>query len=205
MIEDVIRDESPSWVNAKIDRDTLAKLEEFKNASPEQIEERIDELAWEYDLSCATSIACAALGLGGLALSKVHRGFLALPVFANAVLLYQNLPVPSPFTPAFRVFGFRSRTEIERERHALKMMRGDYQRAEEDPTAKGAMTSAQSEGKVPSAPRGKKSRKKMGGSTASIDENDKDVMGSDRDVMGEDLRPMDEPAGSGPSGDLSRH
>ena len=198
MIEDVIRDESPASINAAIDRETLARLEEFKNASPEKFQERIDELAWEYDVACAQSIAFAGLGLFGLALSRFHKGFLAIPVIANAALLYQNLPVPSPITPAFRMLGFRSRTEIERERHALKMLRGDYQRAEDDPSAKGAMTSAQSEGKANEPARGKKSRKKMGGATATISENEPDV-------MGEDLRPMDEPTVSGPSGDLSRH
>ena len=192
MIEDTIRDESPSWVNANVDRETLAKLEEYRGAAPEKIQERIDELSWEYDVSCATSLAFAAIGLGGLALSKLHRGFLALPAIANGLLLLQNLPIPSPgVTAVFRVLGFRSRTEIERERQALKMLRGDYVRAEEDPTAKGALTSAQSEGKA-NEPKATREKRKI---TRKMAEP----------PLGEDLRPMDLPLSGIPADEDFRH
>lgn len=196
MIEDVIRDESPAWVNANIDRDTLATLEEYKNAAPEKVQERIDELAWEYDVSCATSLAFAAIGLGGLALSRLHKGFLALPAIANGLLLVQNLPVPSPgVTALFRVAGFRSRTEIERERQALKMLRGDYARAKEDPTAKGAMTSAQSEGKA-NDPKPTRQKRRITRKLADAEETE---------PLGEELRPMDIPLTSTPAEDDFRH
>ena len=184
MIEDAIRDESPAWVNANIDRETLRRLEALQGAPPEKIEERIDELAWEYDIGCAEALALSTLSLAGLALAKVHRGFLAIPALASGLLVWANLPVsaPSPLTPLFRAIGFRSRTEIERERHALKMMRGDYQRVVEDPTAKGAMTAAQAEKNIAGrSGKKKKGKKRMAGSLA------------DDMPLGEELRPMDEP------------
>lgn len=198
MIEDPIREVSPSRVNANIDRETLRHLEEMKDSSPEEIEERVDALAWEYDVSCASTLTFASLGLAGLALTKVHRGFLAVPLIANGLLVWENLPLrlPSVVTPLFRLFGFRSRTEIERERHALKMIRGDYRRAEEDPTAKGALTSAQAEGKV--APVKKSRRGKRSGGTPVPD-------AGTNETLGEDLRPMRAPTVSGPSGNPSRY
>lgn len=184
MIEDAVREESPAWVNANIDRETLATLERFRDASPEQIQERIDELAWEYDVSCAVSLAGAVVSLAALPLAKRNLKFLAIPAVVQGLIAIHNLPVPfaSPLTPLFRVFGFRSRTEIERERHALKMMRGDYRRAEGDASPKGALTSAQAErGIDPGAGSGTNS------------------------PMAEDLHPMNAPAPSGPSGDPSRY
>jgi hypothetical protein len=200
MIEDPIRDESPSWVNANIDRETLARLESMKDASPEEIEERVDELAWEYDVSCATTVTLATFSLAGLALSRLSSKFLAVPAIASGLLVWENLPVPSAAAPLFRRLGFRSRTEIERERHALKMLRGDYRRAEEDPTAKGALTSAQAEGKVLTTKKtSRRGKRNLGAPAISESENLEDL------PLGEDLRPMDEPPPSGPSGNPSRH
>lgn len=145
MIEDTIRDESPAWVNAAIDRETLLAIERFRDASPERIHRRLDDLGHELDVTGATMLAGSAASLAGLAMARVHRGWLAVPAALGALMLLAALPIPSPLTRLFRVMGFRSRTEIERERHALKMLRGDYRRVEEDPTAKGALTSAQAE------------------------------------------------------------
>ena len=185
MIEDAVRDESPAWVNANIDRETLASLERFRDAAPEKIQERIDELAWEYDVNCAATLAGAVVTLATLPLAKRDLRYLAIPAVVSGLLAFSNLPIPipSPLTAFFRVIGFRSRTEIERERHALKMMRGDYARAENDPSAKGALTSAQAERGVETKP-------------ASTNVNA---------PLGEDLKPNDAPAGSGPSGDPSRY
>ena len=181
MIEDAVRTDSPSWVNAKIDRETLATLERFKGAAPEEIEKQIDELAWEYDVSCAASLSLSAIGVAGAAIAIKYPRFVFVPLAASGLLLLQSLPFPEPVTTLFRTLGFRSRTEIERERHALKMLRGDYERAEDDPSAKGAMTAAQSEGKV----KGKKTTKKA---KNKIEE-----------PLGEELKPLDTPFEPGDS------
>ena len=201
MIEDVIREESPSWVNANIDRKTLEALDRFRDASPERIQERLHELGCEYDLNSAATTVFSALGLAGVAMASRDRRWLSVPAIANGLLLLHNLPIPSPITPLFRLFGFRSQTEIERELYALKMMRGDYRRAEHDPTAKGAMTSAQSERgmiegsgytRVTGGPRPPKRRRRNTDTEAETE------------PLGEELRPTDAPTVSGPSGDPSR-
>lgn len=190
MIEDAIRDESPAWVNANIDRETLATLERFRDAAPEKIQERIAELAWEYDVNCAATLAGSVVSLAALPLAGRNPKLLAIPAVIQGFLALGNLPIPipSPMTSLFRVLGFRSRTEIERERHALKMLRGDYERAANDASAKGALTAAQAE------------RGMEHGSPASH------LTGTGNSMpIGEELRPKNVPTVSGPSGDPERY
>ncbi|HLS85637.1 MAG TPA: hypothetical protein VK043_05015 [Burkholderiales bacterium] len=96
-------------------------------ASPEAIDLRLHALDREWDLDRAIELEAAATGLVGLALGVlVRRRFLLIPGIVGAALLLRALTGRYPLEPIFRGLGLRSAAEIERERFALKALRGDF-------------------------------------------------------------------------------
>ena len=159
-MKDLIRENSPSAFNKLIDAETLRNLERYRDAAPAEIEARLKFLETRYDIECFVEAGAAVLTLGGLLLGLKNRKFLALPFIAQGLLLSHTLPFPDPVTPVLRSFGLWSRQEIERERNALKLLRGDYERVAADHSVKSALAAAQGDKGIKEAtsPRGKKSR-----------------------------------------------
>ena len=88
---------------------------------PAAIERRLQELDHEWDIERAIEANAASIGLAGLALGVfVDRRFLALPAAVCAFLLQHALQGWCPPVPVLRRLGFRTQTEIETERAALK-------------------------------------------------------------------------------------
>jgi hypothetical protein len=65
---------------------------------------------------------------GTLLGAYVDRRFLVLPVAVTAFLLQHALQGWCPPVPVFRRLGVRTAAEIDRERYALKALRGDFRR-----------------------------------------------------------------------------
>jgi hypothetical protein len=61
-------------------------------------------------------------GLG----ASVNRRWFALPAIVGAFLLQHAVQGWCPPLPVFRRLGFRTAAEIDRERYALKALRGDF-------------------------------------------------------------------------------
>lgn len=115
-------------VNAKIRERTLANVSEMAGASSQEIEERLHQLDHEWDIeraieANASSVALVGLGLGAL----VDRRFFVLPGIVAGFLLQHAVQGWCPPVPILRRMGFRTQSEIERERSALKAMRGDFE------------------------------------------------------------------------------
>ncbi len=195
-MKDVVRDLSPSGVNKAVDEATLATLERYKNASPEAIEARIDELERMWDIECHVELWSSLLTLGGIGLGFRSKRLLWFPLAVQGLVFARSFPIPDPLTPFLRLFGVWTRQEIEREKQALKLLRGDYERVAKDPSAKSALAAAQgSVGHKEATGAGKSTRR-----TAKPREARK----PDSEALGEDLRPKDAPTVSGPSGDPER-
>jgi hypothetical protein len=205
-MRDLVRERTPSAINSQIDRETLEVLECFRSATPEDVELRIRRLEREWDLDRAADVAGGALAAIGLLLGIRRPRWMTLPLAVQALLLLKASPVRvDPVTLALRVIGFRSTKEIEREKFALKVLRGDYHRFEVDPTAKGALTSAQGEVGI-------ESRYEDISSTGPVRTShgiEQYPIGSlpqpsrippEQEPLGEDLKPDDLPTVSGPSG-----
>lgn len=116
-----------SEVNAQIRERTIANVKQFGAASPGQIARRLDELDEEWDIertieANASSIIIAGLGLGAF----VDRRFFALPGIVAGFLLQHAIQGWCPPVPILRRMGFRTQTEIDEERYALKALRGDF-------------------------------------------------------------------------------
>ena len=97
------------------------------NRSEEEITGRITELdnEWSMERTLETNAAIVALtgAVMGIALS---RKWLLLSAAVGGFLLQHAISGWCPPVPLFRRFGVRTRGEIDREKFALKAIRGDF-------------------------------------------------------------------------------
>jgi hypothetical protein len=110
----------------RIDDDTLDHLMEVE-AKPETINRRLEALDREWDIDRTIEAEAAAVGLIGLALGTfVRPAVLALPAAVGAALFLFGVRGMYPLLPIFRRLGIRTAREIQRERYAVKALRGDF-------------------------------------------------------------------------------
>lgn len=112
--------------NQRIDRQIERDVEYFAE-HPEAIENRLAELDREWDIERALEANAATVGLTGVLLGAfVDKRFFILPGLVAAFLLQHALQGWCPPIPFLRQRGFRTAAEIDRERFALKALRGDF-------------------------------------------------------------------------------
>jgi hypothetical protein len=116
-------------VNERIRRCTEGSIAYYA-AHPDQIEQRLFELDQEWDIERALETAASTFSLTGLILGITRSSrWLILPLVVQAFFLQHALQGWCPPLPALRRLGFRTRDEIDRERYALKALRGDFEQA----------------------------------------------------------------------------
>jgi len=110
-------------IRAETDRSILHHLD-----YPEDIDRRLAELDAEWDIERVLEANAATVSLVGLGLAAtVDRRFMALPMAVAGFLLQHAVQGWCPPLPLFRYLGFRTADEINRERMALKALRGDFE------------------------------------------------------------------------------
>lgn len=98
---------------------------------PEGIDARLDELDREWDVERTLEANASTLAFTGVVLAAtVDRRWLAVPAVVTAFLFQHATQGWCPPLPILRRLGFRTASEIEQERHALKALRGDYARVQ---------------------------------------------------------------------------
>ncbi len=108
------------------EREAKHRLEWYA-ARPHLIEDRLRELDEEWDIERAIQANAATLALTGTALAMTHdRRWSFLPLAVTGFLLQHATQGWCPPVPILRSLGFRTQGEIERERYALKAVRGDF-------------------------------------------------------------------------------
>lgn len=113
-------------VNDAVDRETQLSVRRAA-AGGEAVSQRLAELDAEWDFDRVLETEAATMGLVGLAAGvAVDRRLLVLPATVSLMLIVHATHGWYPLLPLFRRIGVRSRDEIERERYALKMLRGDF-------------------------------------------------------------------------------
>lgn len=91
------------------------------------IDERLFELDKEMDLESYMQTESTALTLAGVVLSITsNRAWLILPLATSLLSLVGIVRGRNNPLPVLRKMGFRTRAEIEKERYALKAIRGDF-------------------------------------------------------------------------------
>ena len=118
---------TPEAYNAAIRRQIEENVARIAAAGPAAIERRLGELDREWDIERTLEANAARVSLIGLALgAAVDRRFFILPGLVAGFLLQHALQGWCPPVPLFRHLGFRTASEINHERYALKALRGDF-------------------------------------------------------------------------------
>lgn len=121
-----VPDNTAPFVNERIRRRTEERIARYAQ-HPAEIDQRLNELDEEWDIERALETLAPSFTLGGIVLGTiVSRKWLLLPVLVNAFLLQHALEGWCPPLALLRRLGFRTATEIEKERYALKALRGDF-------------------------------------------------------------------------------
>lgn len=127
-IYDRVRENTSEEVNMHIDRETEAHVYGFAARSKEEITQRIEELDQEWDMERLLETNAAILALFGLGMAAAQsKKWLILPGVVFSFFLQHAVQGWCPPVPAFRHLGVRTRQEIDREKYALKVLRGDFE------------------------------------------------------------------------------
>jgi hypothetical protein len=122
------------WVTSSTDEDvnrrillqTRARIRQCV-IDPDRIEQRLRELDEEWDIERVLETNASIVAFAGVALgAKVDRRWLALPALVTVFLFQHAVQGWCPPLPLLRRAGFRTSREIELERVALKVLRGDF-------------------------------------------------------------------------------
>jgi hypothetical protein len=126
MQHDRVRNTTPEEENRKVEEGILKNLVYYKY-NPEAIPSRITELDKEPDVEKALGANASVLALTGVVFSILFgKKWLLLPTVVTGFLLQHSLQGWCPPLAIFRKLGYRTRKEIETEKHALKLLNGDY-------------------------------------------------------------------------------
>lgn len=110
----------------RIDDETVDHLMEVEQ-KPDSARQRLEALDREWDIDRTIEAEAATMGLIGLALGALVRpAFLAMPATVGAAVFLFGTRGIYPLLPIFRRLGIRTAREIERERYAVKTLRGDF-------------------------------------------------------------------------------
>lgn len=130
---------------SRIEEALTSRVHDYAKRGVSEITERIEALDQEWDVERTVEAGAAALALAGLALGAFRsRKWLVLPAVVLPVLLQHGVMRWAPPVPLLRSLGIRSRKEVERERYALKVLRGDFAHVEQGPRAEPILNSVTS-------------------------------------------------------------
>jgi len=124
---DRVRAKSARGLNEKIDDRTIEYLCHYVEQPVDALSRRIRELDQEWDIERWLEANAAGLALGGVILGARNKRWLILPGLVLPLLLLHAVHGWCPPVPVLRRFGVRTRREIDSEKFALKVLRGDFQ------------------------------------------------------------------------------
>ncbi|MCE5266365.1 MAG: DUF2892 domain-containing protein [Planctomycetaceae bacterium] len=115
------------YINQRICETTESRILCSAAGGREAIDRRLAQLDREWDIERALEANAAAVLLLGVFLgATVNRKWFAFPAVVGGFLLQHAIQGWCPPVPILRRLGFRTQPEIERERYALKALRGDF-------------------------------------------------------------------------------
>lgn len=124
---DRVRRNSPPDLNQQIDRDARARLEQLATADPPTLSRHIELLEREWDVERYLQTNAGLVSLSGIVLgATVDRRLLLLSTAVFGFFLQHAVSGWCPPLPIFRRIGVRTRAEINREKYAVKALRGDF-------------------------------------------------------------------------------
>jgi hypothetical protein len=113
-------------VNRRIEMETGARIRRLAG-HPLAIERRLRQLDREWDIERMLETNASVIAFIGVTLgARVDRRWLVLPALVTAFLFQHAVQGWCPPLPILRRLGFRTSREIDIERVALKILRGDF-------------------------------------------------------------------------------
>lgn len=113
--------------NERIRKKTEESLNRYCGADQETIAKRLEELDREWDFERAVETGASLQVILGLVLGTfVNRRWYAWSGLVAGFILLHALQGWIPVLPFLRRRGFRTEAEIEEERDALRILRGDF-------------------------------------------------------------------------------
>lgn len=126
-LADRVRSATNDEVQRRLDQERLQRVADMVEAPPSAITERIEEIDKTWDVERVLEANASTLMLVSLALSRLHsRRWLWLSAIVPTFLLQHAIQGWCPPIEAFRRMGIRTRRELDVERTALKILRGDF-------------------------------------------------------------------------------
>jgi hypothetical protein len=123
-----VRKVTSDKTNAVIDEAILLNIKEYAGKSPEEISQRIKALDKEWDIERVLDLNMSALALSGITLSLLFNKYsIILPIILLLFFIWHAFQGWCPPIPILRYFKIRTRPEIDREKYALKAIRGDFE------------------------------------------------------------------------------
>ncbi len=120
--------------NRKVDQEIKENLKNYTGSEYEVIDDRISELDKEWDIERTLQLNAATLAITGTVLGLVvDKRWLAVPIIVTSFLVQHAIQGWCPPLPILRKLGFRTRAEIDKEKFALKAVRGDFRRTVNSP------------------------------------------------------------------------
>ncbi len=126
--KDRVKEATPSTINQEIENKMWSTVAQYINKSPEEITTRIHELEKEWDIERYLGVNMGTLALSGLAASVFtkNRNWLFVPGVVLGFFMQHAIQGWCPPLPVLRHFNIRTQKEIEQEKYALKLIRGDF-------------------------------------------------------------------------------
>lgn len=125
---DRVRAHSNASQNRRIDAQTQHCLERCADGNREEISRHLEALDREWDVERYLQMNAGLVSMSGVLLGAlVNRRFLLLPAAVFGFFFQHAAQGWCPPLPVFRRMGVRTRREINRERFALKALRGDFE------------------------------------------------------------------------------
>ena len=122
-----VQENTDETINKRIRAQTERNIENIARKGRAAIDERLEELDREWDVERLLETNAASLALLGVGLGAfVDRRFFLLPALVTGFLLQHAIQGWCPPIPVFRRMGIRTAREIDVERYALKVVRGDF-------------------------------------------------------------------------------
>lgn len=132
-----VRENTSPTQNDEINKKIIENINEFAGKGHVSISERIKSLDKEWDIERVLELNMSILSLTGIILAlTVNIYWMALPVVVLLFFVQHAIQGWCPPIPIFRAFKIRTRPEIDREKYALKALRGDFNTLSNDPSTK---------------------------------------------------------------------
>ena len=130
---DRVRAHTAPEILEKIDRQIEDRIQFYAGKPPGVISTQIEELDREWDIERLLETNASALAFTGLTLGlTVNKKWFLLTGGVLAFLFQHAVQGWCPPIPILRRAGVRTRSEIDREKFALKALRGDFENIREE-------------------------------------------------------------------------